>query len=37
MNLDLMIGLLAGLGGTSLQAQLDPGPDRCCVALRDPQ
>ncbi len=33
MNLDLVTGLVEGLGSPALQAQLDPGPDRCCVTL----
>jgi len=33
MNLDLIRGLLDGLGGTHLRAQLDPAPDRCCVTI----
>lgn len=33
MNLDLLGGLLAGLGHTDMQAHLDPAPDRCCVVL----
>ncbi len=36
MNLDLMEGLLEGLGGTKLVAGLDPAPGRCCVRLSDP-
>jgi len=36
MNLDLMEGLLEGLGGTKLEARLDPAPGRCCVRLSDP-
>lgn len=33
MNLNLLSGLLDGLGHTGMQAQLDPAPDRCCVVL----
>jgi len=33
MNLDLMDGLLDGLGRANLDARLDPAPDRCCVSL----
>jgi predicted ArsR family transcriptional regulator len=33
MNLELMRGLLDGLGESVLDARLDPGPDRCCVRL----
>ncbi|TWP37696.1 helix-turn-helix transcriptional regulator [Leekyejoonella antrihumi] len=33
MNLDLMCGLLRGLGDTGMHARLDPAPDRCCVRL----
>jgi len=36
MNLDLMEGLLDGLGRTKLEARLDPAPGRCCVRLSDP-
>ncbi len=35
MNLDLMAGLLEGLGLGSLEARLDPAPGRCCVRLSD--
>ncbi len=35
VNLDLMRGLLEGLGRTGLEARLDPGPGRCCVRLSD--
>lgn len=34
MNLDLMAGLLAGLGHPGLEAFLDPAPGKCCVRLR---
>lgn len=34
MNLDLIEGMLSCLGGSGLEATLDPGPDRCCVRLR---
>jgi predicted ArsR family transcriptional regulator len=34
MNLDLIEGLLAGLGQPGLQARLDPAPGRCCVTVR---
>ncbi len=34
MNLDLVGGLLAGLGVTDLEARLDPAPGRCCVTVR---
>jgi predicted ArsR family transcriptional regulator len=33
MNLELLRGLVAGLGNTGLRAHLDPAPDRCCVVL----
>jgi len=33
MNLDLMDGLLDGLGRANLEARLNPAPDRCCVSL----
>jgi predicted ArsR family transcriptional regulator len=33
LNLDLVRGLLRGLGSTELRARLDPAPDRCCVTL----
>jgi predicted ArsR family transcriptional regulator len=34
MNLDLMKGLLDGLGRADVTACLDPAPDRCCVVLQ---
>jgi predicted ArsR family transcriptional regulator len=34
MNLSLVDGLLRGLGGSSLEAVLDPQPGRCCVTAR---
>jgi predicted ArsR family transcriptional regulator len=34
MNLALLRGLVDGLGDPSLAATLEPGPGRCCVALR---
>jgi predicted ArsR family transcriptional regulator len=34
MNLALLRGLLAGLGIPGLTATLEPGPGRCCVAIR---
>ena len=34
MNLTLLGGLLAGLGSDELEAVLEPGPGRCCVAIR---
>jgi predicted ArsR family transcriptional regulator len=34
MNLDLVDGLLAGLGRANLEARLDPAPGRCCVTVR---
>jgi len=33
MNLQLLAGILAGLGRTGLHARLDPLPSRCCVRL----
>jgi predicted ArsR family transcriptional regulator len=33
MNLDLLRGLVAGLGASGLKARLDPGPGRCCVVV----
>ena len=33
MNLDLVEGLLQGLGTSSLQARLSPSPGRCCVTI----
>ena len=33
MNLDLMRGLVKGLGSRVLEARLEPAPDRCCVVL----
>jgi len=35
MNLSLMRGLLSALPSTGLQAVLEPGPGRCCVAFRE--
>ena len=35
MNLHLLEGVLAGLGRTGLQANLDPAPSRCCVLLEN--
>jgi predicted ArsR family transcriptional regulator len=35
MNLHLLEGVLAGLGRTGLQANLDPAPSRCCVRLEN--
>ena len=34
MNLDIVDGLLAGLGPANLEARLDPAPGRCCVTMR---
>ena len=34
MNLSLLSGLLDGLGAGGAEAALDPGPGRCCVAIR---
>jgi predicted ArsR family transcriptional regulator len=34
MNLEVVGGLLAGLGVTDLEARLDPAPGRCCVTVR---
>lgn len=34
MNLELMAGMLVGLGQPGLEACLDPGPGKCCVRLR---
>jgi predicted ArsR family transcriptional regulator len=36
MNLDLIDGLLEALGNPKLRAQLDPGPNRCCVTIGKP-
>ena len=36
MNLSLVEGLLEGVGEPPGRAAMDPGPDRCCVAVRDP-
>ncbi len=33
MNLDLLRGLLEGLGSPGLEARLDPAPGRCCVTI----
>ncbi len=34
MNLSLLGGLVAGLGGPGAEVVLEPGPGRCCVAIR---
>jgi hypothetical protein len=34
MNLALLEGLLSGLDAPGLDAVLEPGPGRCCVAIR---
>ena len=34
VNQALAEGLLRGLGGSGVEAVLDPAPDRCCVVLR---
>lgn len=34
MNLDLMAGLVEGLGDPTLEARLEPTPGLCCVRLR---
>jgi predicted ArsR family transcriptional regulator len=34
VNLQLLRGVAEGAGDSSCLAQLDPGPDRCCVRLR---
>jgi predicted ArsR family transcriptional regulator len=36
MNLDLISGLLDGLGHAGPRARLDPAPGRCCVTVRQP-
>ena len=37
MSLALIEGIVAGIGASHhLRAQLDPGPDRCCVVVRAP-
>lgn len=33
MNLELIDGLIEGLGRSGLEARLDPAPDRCCVRI----
>lgn len=33
MNLDVITGLVDGLGTSGLKAQLDPGEERCCVTV----
>lgn len=33
MNLDLLVGLVNGLGDPDLEARLEPTPARCCVRL----
>jgi predicted ArsR family transcriptional regulator len=37
MNLNLVTGLLSGLGNTRLLARLDPRPGHCCVRLEPAQ
>ena len=34
MNLSLLDGVVEGIGGTGVAAELDPGDGRCCVVLR---
>jgi predicted ArsR family transcriptional regulator len=34
MNLDLIDGVLEGMGESGLSARLDPAPGRCCVTVR---
>lgn len=34
MNLSLLSGLLAGLDARDIEAVLEPGPGRCCVAIK---
>jgi predicted ArsR family transcriptional regulator len=34
MNVELVGGMLDGLGRADLVAELDPAPDRCCVTVR---
>ncbi len=36
MNLNLLEGLLDGLGGSAYTARLAPSPDNCCVVLEAP-
>ncbi|HEX8769234.1 MAG TPA: transcriptional regulator, partial [Acidimicrobiales bacterium] len=36
MNLQLLAGMVAGLGHAGLEAYLDPAPGRCCVLLGAP-
>jgi predicted ArsR family transcriptional regulator len=36
MNLNLLQGMVTGLGPPGLEACPDPGPGRCCVRLRTP-
>jgi predicted ArsR family transcriptional regulator len=33
INLSLHHGVLDGLAAEGLEARLDPGPNRCCVAI----
>jgi hypothetical protein len=33
MNLELLQGVLEGLGPTGLRAYLDPAPRQCCVRM----
>ena len=35
MNLELMAGMLVGLGHPGLEASPDPAPGKCCVRLRE--
>jgi hypothetical protein len=36
MNLELMNGLVSGVGGPIVDPVLDPAPGRCCVRLPAP-
>jgi predicted ArsR family transcriptional regulator len=36
MNLDLIDGILERVCPGRMTAQLDPGPDRCCVTISGP-
>jgi hypothetical protein len=34
MKLSLLTGLLAGLDARDIESALEPGPERCCVAIK---
>jgi predicted ArsR family transcriptional regulator len=35
MNLALVEGIVDGFGDSRLMAEMDPAPDRCCVAVHE--